>query len=53
MAGRSVGNEIWVVGIVCVYNYGERKNHKKAKGLIPVIARKEETSAGQDKKGQG
>ena len=52
MAGRAAGIEIWIVGIVCAYNYGKRKNHKKAKGLIPVIARKEETSAGQDKKWQ-
>jgi hypothetical protein len=27
---------------VCVYNNGERKNHKKAKGHIPSAKRKEE-----------
>ena len=33
---------VWGVGIVCVYNYGKRKNHKKAKGRIPPAEREEE-----------
>jgi hypothetical protein len=37
---------------VCVYNNGERKNHKKAKGHIPSAERKEEVRKGQAKKGQ-
>jgi len=42
VAGGTVGIEIWIVGIVFVYNHGKRKNHKKAKGRIPSAEREEE-----------
>jgi len=50
VTGEISRNKIRASEIVFVYNYGKRKNNKKAKGYIPGIEGEGEGSKGQNKK---